>query len=416
MAASVHPLRQHSGPTALTVVIPAYNEEEGITAILEQLSAQREPLAAVGVRDLEILVVDDGSRDGTAEIVEAFPGVRLVRHGTNRGYGAALKTGFQAATHEWLAFMDADGTYPPEALPLLCRTAQAGDTDLIIASRMSGERSEMPKVRRLGNLIFARMLSVVANQHVSDSASGMRLFHRDLLALMAPLPDGLHFTPAMSTVAVHENLRIREVPIAYKERAGRSKLGVVRDGWRFFWAITWNAMLYNPMRLFAMLGFGLLLLAAIVALPPLLFYIQHGAFEEWFIYRFFVVLLLGVASVSLLTFGLAINAAIYLFNPRPIRQGIFARPSLGRPPSLLIAVFGLGLMVLGGVLYLPVVLEYLATLAITRHWSYLSIGTTLTLMGFQLVLAAVLIRVLIALRDHDLTASERAALVDERAA
>src|SRR3712207_5604047 len=104
-----------------------------------------------------------------------------------------------------------------------------------------------------------------------------------------PLPNGLHFTPAMSTVAVHENLRIREVPIPYKERAGRSKLGVVRDGWRFFWAITWNAMLYNPLRLFAFVGSLLLLAAIAIAVPPALYYLQHTAFEEWMIYRFFAV-------------------------------------------------------------------------------------------------------------------------------
>ncbi len=408
--------QQHDKPTAISIVIPAYNEEEGIAAILTELMRQRGLLAGSGVETVEIIVVDDGSNDRTPEVVARFADVRLIRHKVNRGYGAALKTGFNAATYEWLAFLDADGTYPPAALARLCAVAESGDVDLVVASRMSGDYSEMPRVRRLGNLFFATMLSFITNQPVADSASGMRLFHRSLLALCAPLPDGLHFTPAMSTVALHENLCVREVPIPYKERAGRSKLGVFRDGWRFFWAIVWHTMLYNPLRLCAMIGSLLLLAALIVGLPPAVYYVENHRLEEWFIYRFFVVLLCSVAGVTLITFGLAINSAIYLFDPRPIRQGMLARPTLHAPPVVAIGTSGLVLMVLGGVLYTPAALEYLSTLTITRHWSYLSIGTTLVLGGIQLVLASVLIRVLTALRDRESALDPAEGVTDEREA
>jgi len=369
--------------------------------ILKDLLGQRDQLARSGVRELEIIVVDDGSSDKTAELASAFPFVRVIRHATNRGYGAALKTGFRAANHDWLAFLDADGTYPPGQLARLCRAAQGGDVDLIIGSRMSGEPTEMPRVRRLGNLLFAALLSVITNQRVSDAASGMRLFHRGLLALCAPLPDGLHFTPAMSTVAIHENLRVREVPIPYKERAGSSKLGVVRDGWRFCWAIVWHTMLYNPLRISALVGLLFLAVAVGTGLAPVVFYLQHRSLEEWFIYRFFVVLLCSVAGITVLSFGLAINAAIYLFDPRPIRQGVRVRPTRSSPPVRAIGVAGVAIALLGGALYVPATLEYLTTLTITRHWSYLAVGTTLVLVGGQLVLSSILIRVLIALRDRE---------------
>src|SRR5262249_14873498 len=95
-------------------VIPALQQERGIGAILERVLAQREPLRASGIGELEVIVVDDGSRDATVERVEAHPDVRLIRHRVNQGYGAALKTGFAEAAGELLAFLDADGTYPPE--------------------------------------------------------------------------------------------------------------------------------------------------------------------------------------------------------------------------------------------------------------------------------------------------------------
>ncbi|MGC8782481.1 MAG: glycosyltransferase family 2 protein, partial [Anaerolineae bacterium] len=102
--------------TTLSVVIPAYNEEAGIQAVVQRVLATRPQLAAEGL-DLELIVVDDGSRDRTAELVAATPAARLIRHRTNGGYGAALKTGFAAARGEWIGFLDADGTYPPEHFP-----------------------------------------------------------------------------------------------------------------------------------------------------------------------------------------------------------------------------------------------------------------------------------------------------------
>src|SRR5437867_10533218 len=114
----------------------------------------------------------------------------------------------------------------------MLRTAIQQKADLVIGSRMSGTRSQMPLTRRVGNLAFAALLSLIGNVTVRDTASGMRVLRRDVLPRLYPLPDGLQFTPAMSTRAIHENLRIVEFPIAYAERVGRSKLSVVHDGFR----------------------------------------------------------------------------------------------------------------------------------------------------------------------------------------
>ena len=103
----------------------------------------------------------------------------------------------------------------------------------MIGSRMAGAESQMPAVRRLGNRIFAGLVSLISAQSITDSASGMRIFRKSLLERLYPLPDGLNLTPVMSTRALHEQLKMVETPIPYSERVGRSKLSVVRDGMLF---------------------------------------------------------------------------------------------------------------------------------------------------------------------------------------
>jgi glycosyltransferase involved in cell wall biosynthesis len=275
------PARDRSVVTpTLSIVIPALNEERGIDAILERVLSQRGELGRAGVPGLEVIVVDDGSKDRTAERVSGYADVRLIRHETNRGYGAALKTGFGAATGDLLAFLDADGTYPPELFPTLCRALAEHDADLVIGSRMLGRDSEMPLVRRVGNTIFATLLSVVGSRRISDSASGMRVFRRDALESLYPLPDGLDFTPAMSTRAVYEGITMIEVPIAYKERIGASKLNPLKDGVRFLRSILWTALLYDPQRFFGTLGIAMLALALVLGLGPSLHYLQHRSLQE----------------------------------------------------------------------------------------------------------------------------------------
>jgi glycosyltransferase involved in cell wall biosynthesis len=144
--------------TVLSVVIPAYNEENGIAEIANRVLAVGPALRKAGVEKLELLVVDDGSKDRTAEVAAGISGVTLIRHPKNRGYGAALKTGFSKASGELIGFLDADGTYPPEYFPQLCQAALNG-TDLVIGSRMAGAESQMPVTRRIGNFFFANLLS-----------------------------------------------------------------------------------------------------------------------------------------------------------------------------------------------------------------------------------------------------------------
>ncbi len=386
----------------LSVVIPAYNEERGIAQIVERVLATRTGLAEAGVDDLELIVVDDGSHDKTAAIASCYPQVRLIRHPTNRGYGAALKTGFSRARGNLLGFLDADGTYPPEHFPDLCQVALTENADLVVGSRMSGSESEMPLVRRIGNFIFANLVSLLGNHRVSDSSSGMRVIRREALPRLYPLPDGLNFTPVMSTRALHEKISWREVSIPYRERVGHSKLSVVRDGTRFLYTIIWTALNYNPVRILGGISLGLAAIAGVIAAvmvgTRLSGITQLG---PWGVVGVFIASLCAVSGVTLFSLGATFNYLVSLFHKQPIRQGLFGKPVFKRPLELhfgwmgLVAT-GLGLAISAGSLSLS-----LGGWPIERLWLYLMGAAMLLIVGLQLIVFWLIMRVLSELNQRE---------------
>ena len=379
----------------LSVVIPAYNEEGGIAQIIERVLSTRLRLADAGVDDLELIVVDDGSRDETAAITTRYPKVRLIRHPVNRGYGAALKTGFSQARGNLLGFLDADGTYPPEHFPDLCRVALDEDADLVVGSRMSGAESEMPLVRRVGNFIFANLVSLLGNHRVSDSSSGMRVIRREALPRLYPLPDGLNFTPVMSTRALHEEIRWREVPIPYKERVGRSKLSVVRDGSRFLYTIVWTALNYNPVRVLGGIGLGLAAIAGLIVAVVLGMRLSGiTQLGPWGVVTVFAASLCAVAGVTLFSLGATFNYLVSLFHKQPIRQGLFGKPVFERPLEAHFGWVGLVAMGLGLAVGAASLALSLGGWSIERLWLYLLGAAMLVLLGLQLSVFWVITRVL----------------------
>jgi glycosyltransferase involved in cell wall biosynthesis len=386
----------------LSVVIPAYNEEGGIAQIIERVLSTRLRLADAGVDDLELIVVDDGSRDETAAITTRYPKVRLIRHPVNRGYGAALKTGFSQARGNLLGFLDADGTYPPEHFPELCRVALAEKADLVIGSRMAGADSEMPLVRRIGNLIFANLVSLLGNHRVSDSSSGMRVIRREALPRLYPLPDGLNFTPVMSTRALHEEISWREVPIPYKERVGRSKLSVVRDGTRFLYTIIWTVLNYNPVRVLGGIGLGLTAItAAIGAVVVGMRLSGTTRLGPWGVVGVFAASLCAVSGVTLFSLGATFNYLVGLFHRRPIRQGLFGKPVFDQPLERHFGWMGLMAMVLGLAVGIGSLSMSLGGWSIERLWLYLLGAAMLLVVGLQLTVFWVIIRVLAELSQRE---------------
>jgi glycosyltransferase involved in cell wall biosynthesis len=380
--------------TTLSVVIPAYNEEAGIAEIAQRVLAIKDDLQKVGVRDLELLVVDDGSRDSTAQVAGGIEGVRLIQHPHNKGYGAALKTGFCQARGELIGFLDADGTYPPGFVPQLCLEALDGG-DLVIGSRMSGADSQMPLTRRVGNLFFANLLSLLGRQPVSDSASGMRVFKREVLERIYPLPNGLNLTPVMSTRAIHEGIRIAEVPIPYSERVGRSKLSVFRDGSVFLQSMLWTVLTYNPVRILGVIGLGGIGVAALVALGLVAARLSGiTSLSPWGVAALFFALLSGVIGISVFALGATFNYLVSLFYKQPIRQGLFGRPLFSTSLDHHFGWFGIISVILGLLIGVASLLLGLNGWEIARLWLYLFGSAMFILVGVQLVIYWILMRVL----------------------
>jgi len=390
-----------SGPV-FSVVIPAYNEENGIADIIERVLAIKPGLKEVGISDLELIVVDDGSVDRTAEIVRTYPEVVLIMHNPNRGYGAALKTGWGAARGDYLGFLDADGTYPPEHFPKLCQHALNG-ADIVVGSRRSGDESGMPFVRKLGNLIWSNLITLLGRRRVIDPASGMRVFNRVILDRIYPLPDGLNLTPVMSTRAIHEGLELLEVPIPYDERVGDSKLSVVRDGSLFLSSIVWTVMTYNPVRIFGMLGLSGITISIVIALWLIIARLSGvTVIGPWGVGALFIALISGVTGISVFALGITFNYLISLFSKQPVNQGLFGKPIFKQPLDrhfnwigALGIIFGLGL----GFLSLTLGLR---GWEIARLWLYLLGSAMFLLVGVQLVIYWILLRVLDELSQREI--------------
>jgi len=390
-----------NGPM-FSVVIPAYNEENGIADIIERVLAIKSGLKEVGISDLELIVVDDGSVDRTAEIVRTYPEVVLIMHNPNRGYGAALKTGWSAARGDYLGFLDADGTYPPEHFPKLCQHALNG-ADIVVGSRRSGDESGMPFVRKLGNLIWSNLITLLGRRRVIDPASGMRVFNRVILDRIYPLPDGLNLTPVMSTRAIHEGIELLEVPIPYDERVGDSKLSVVRDGSLFLSSIVWTVMTYNPVRIFGMIGLSGVSVSAVIALWLIIARLSGVTdIGPWGVGALFIALISGVTGISVFALGITFNYLISLFSKQPVNQGLFGQPIFKQPLDrhfnwigTLGIIFGLGL----GVLSLTLGIQ---GWEIARLWLYLLGSAMFLLVGVQLVIYWVLLRVLDELSQREI--------------
>lgn len=388
--------------TVLSVVIPAYNEEHGIEEIASRVLSVEPDLKKAGVEKLELLVVDDGSKDRTAEVASKIPGVNLISHTKNKGYGAALKTGFSKAKGELIGFLDADGTYPPEYFPQLCVAAING-TDLVIGSRMTGEDSKMPLTRRIGNFFFANLLTILSRQKVTDSASGMRVFKREILEQIYPLPDGLNLTPVMSTRALHEGIIIGEVPIPYSERVGRSKLSVIHDGRVFLQSMVWTALSYNPVRILGLLGLGGLGTAVLIFLG-LIFTRFNGvtSLSPWGVVALFIAMISAVAGFDLFALGVTFNYLVGLFYKKPIRQGLFGKPIFKTPLDQQFGWIGILALFIGLVIGVASLALGLGGWEIERLWFYMLSSALIFLVGVQLVIYWLLLRVLDELNQREL--------------
>lgn len=379
---------------SLTIVIPAFNEEQAIADTVTRVLAAREQIRRDAALDgVEVIVVSDGSTDRTVEIASEFGDVKVIVFPENRGYGAAIKEGWRQGSGSLLAFLDADGTCDPVYFAAMSREALDRAADVVLGSRM-GPDSKMPRVRRLGNRIYALLLGFLCGRSVTDTASGMRVVRRAALRDLYPLPDGLHFTPSMSARALLNNLRVLEIPMRYEERVGESKLHVIRDGVRFFQAIFSSVLCYRPEKLFLAAAALCVVFMLGMALYPIEFYIQNRRLEEWMIYRFVVCYVLGSFVLLLLLASALANRMAVRFSPRRSDAVTFSASTVAaflRPAMLTVLLAVLLAMSLW--FFWPAIVSYVGTGTVAQHWSRLLAGAFTLSSALQVGVFAVLMKV-----------------------
>ncbi len=242
----------------VSIVIPAYNEQDGIDIVMKQLADIRGDKG----RPFEIVVVDDGSQDQTAVVAEKYEGVRVLRHTRNRGYGAALKTGVRHSRYDLIVITDADGTYPNERIPELVETIHERNLDMVVAARV-GENVSIPFLRRPAKWILGRLATFVADAPIPDLNSGLRIFRRSaIMTFFGMLPDGFSFTTTITLAMLTNGYLVDYLPIDYHERVGSSKIRPIRDTFNFLQLVLRIALYFAPLKIFLPLS-GVIMLVGL---------------------------------------------------------------------------------------------------------------------------------------------------------
>jgi glycosyltransferase involved in cell wall biosynthesis len=290
----------------LSVVIPCLNEAESIETCVRGALGAISRLEVTG----EVIVVDNGSSDGSGELAERA-GARVVLEPL-RGYGNAYRAGFAVARGEYIVMADADETYDFDDIPRFVDRLQRG-ADMVVGDRMQNiEPGAMPWHHRyIGNPLLSRMLNLLFHTGVSDAHCGMRAFRRDRLEQLALRTSGMEFASEMVVRAAKETLLIDQIPIAYRPRNGESKLSSFRDGWRHVRFL----LLHSPNHLFILPGAVLAVLGAFVWLTVVarLDVLQR----QWDLHALIGGSLLLLVGTQLVVLGLCAHAyATYFMGER----------------------------------------------------------------------------------------------------
>lgn len=224
-----------------TVIIPAFNEEEGISGLLETLKEQEL------FDKYNFIVVDDGSTDQTAAVAGKYP-VKVIRHAVNKGYGASLKTGIRKAATPYVITMDSDGQHNPVYLATIVDMLH--EYDMVIGERSA--TSFQVKSRKSGKWLIRKTGEMLVDQELPDYNSGLRGFHRELiLNLLHLMPNGFSFSTTSTLAFLKEGYNIGTFPIEVTERVGRaSSVKFIKDGSKTFLLLFRIIMLFNPLKVF----------------------------------------------------------------------------------------------------------------------------------------------------------------------
>jgi len=248
-----------------SIIIPCFNESGAIEATVQEILSTLKPDR---IATTEVVVVNDGSTDGSMEILDQLSDelrehpFRVIHHSRNLGYGAALKTGIRRSNSEIICITDADGTYPNQRIPELLSLAE--QHDMVVGAR-TGDDVDYSKIRSIPKMILVPWVSFLCGTTVPDMNSGLRFFRRDVaMNFLNLLPDGFSFTTTITICLLRNRYDVLFTPISYTKRIGKSHIKPIRDTIRFTQLIARTGMYFAPMRLLspAVVLFGLLFIVS----------------------------------------------------------------------------------------------------------------------------------------------------------
>ncbi len=238
---------------AISIVIPAYNEEGGIVPSLKDVCEIMNSSSLTH----EIIVVNDGSTDKTAEIAAGVKGVRVIDLPENRGYGAALKAGIRSAKYDVIVITDADGTYPANRIPDLVESL--GNYDMVVGARI-GKNVTIPNIRKPAKWALRVLSAYLAGRPIPDLNSGLRVMKKDLVMRFEHLlPAGFSFTTTITLASLCTQSLVKYVPIDYHARIGDSKIKATH-AFDFLLLIIRTIVYFNPLKIFLPMGGAFFLL------------------------------------------------------------------------------------------------------------------------------------------------------------
>lgn len=275
----------------VSIIVPAFNEEKGLAATVDHIKSVMDKAGS----DYEIIVVDDGSTDGTNEVAEGLEGIRLLQNSYNMGYGASLKRGIQLARYDVIVITDADGTYPNERIPDLVEKLVEG-THMVVGWR-KGKKAHQPLHRKFAKWVIKSFASMLVRDPIPDLNSGLRCFPKYLAVRNEGiLPSGFSFTTTITLLIISNGGHIVYVPIDYHPRKGSSKFRPVRDVIAMVGLIVRSTLLFNPLRVFVPIATAFISASALILILALV-----GVFER---IPDATIIILLVTGVQVLCIGL----------------------------------------------------------------------------------------------------------------
>lgn len=254
----------------LTIIIPAYNEEEGLAAVLTALVETGKTYG------WKIILVDDASTDHTREIASKFePSIKLIRHRQNSGYGAAIKSGIREADTEWVATCDADGQHRIEDLLLLAQ--RADDFDAAIGER--SKNSHIDLIRLPGKFILRHVARIITGRKIKDFNCGLRVIRKEAMnKIMGLTCDRFSFSTSSLIALIHLNYSVAFVEVKAEKRSGKSTVRQFNDGYETALLMLRLITLFNPLRVFLPISLALIFLGVVYQVS--MFFIEGVSIQK----------------------------------------------------------------------------------------------------------------------------------------